>query len=142
MLRHSTVYKLANQGEDTRALSHYLGHRNLQSTARYAPCPSEWRVSPQVLRCGRSPGTLVPSADTLLPYYSPGCLKSIPELTLHAYEDRAPSVTPFRSHSALRTLRERKGVYQRHLAFASLQLMTSLAKGRTKANEDPPAAVP
>jgi hypothetical protein len=28
------------------------------------------------------------------------------------------------------------------LAFASLQLMTSLAKGRTKANEDPPAAVP
>jgi type 1 fimbriae regulatory protein FimB/type 1 fimbriae regulatory protein FimE len=31
MLRHSTGYKLANQGEDTRSLAHYLGHRNLQS---------------------------------------------------------------------------------------------------------------
>jgi type 1 fimbriae regulatory protein FimE len=35
MLRHSTGYKLANQAEDTRSLAHYLGHRNLQSTARY-----------------------------------------------------------------------------------------------------------
>jgi type 1 fimbriae regulatory protein FimB/type 1 fimbriae regulatory protein FimE len=35
MLRHSTGYKLANQGEDKRSLAHYLGHRNLQSTARY-----------------------------------------------------------------------------------------------------------
>jgi type 1 fimbriae regulatory protein FimB/type 1 fimbriae regulatory protein FimE len=35
MLRHSCGYKLANQGEDTRSLAHYLGHRNLQSTARY-----------------------------------------------------------------------------------------------------------
>jgi type 1 fimbriae regulatory protein FimE len=35
MLRHSTGYKLANQGEVTRSLAHYLGHRNLQSTARY-----------------------------------------------------------------------------------------------------------
>jgi type 1 fimbriae regulatory protein FimE len=35
MLRHSTGYKLANQGEDARSLAHYLGHRNLQSTARY-----------------------------------------------------------------------------------------------------------
>jgi type 1 fimbriae regulatory protein FimB/type 1 fimbriae regulatory protein FimE len=35
MLRHSTGYKLANQGEDTRSLAHYLGHGNLQSTARY-----------------------------------------------------------------------------------------------------------
>jgi type 1 fimbriae regulatory protein FimE len=35
MLRHSTGYKLANQGEDTRSLAYYLGHRNLQSTARY-----------------------------------------------------------------------------------------------------------
>jgi len=32
MLRHSTGYKLAN---DTRSLAHYLGHHNLQSTARY-----------------------------------------------------------------------------------------------------------
>jgi type 1 fimbriae regulatory protein FimE len=35
MLRHSTGFKLANQGEDTRSLAHFLGHRNLQSTARY-----------------------------------------------------------------------------------------------------------
>jgi type 1 fimbriae regulatory protein FimB/type 1 fimbriae regulatory protein FimE len=32
MLRHSTGYKLANDGHDTRSLAHYLGHRNLQST--------------------------------------------------------------------------------------------------------------
>src|SRR6516225_1925210 len=31
MLRHSTGYKLANDGHDTRSLAHYLGHRNLQS---------------------------------------------------------------------------------------------------------------
>jgi type 1 fimbriae regulatory protein FimB/type 1 fimbriae regulatory protein FimE len=35
MLRHSTGYKLANDGQDTPSLAHYLGHRNLQSTARY-----------------------------------------------------------------------------------------------------------
>ena len=35
MLRHSTGYKLATDGHDTRSLAHYLGHRNLQSTARY-----------------------------------------------------------------------------------------------------------
>jgi type 1 fimbriae regulatory protein FimE len=35
MLRHSTGYKLANDGHDTRSLAHYLGHQNLQSTARY-----------------------------------------------------------------------------------------------------------
>ena len=35
MLRHSTGYKLANDGHDTRSVAHYLGHRNLQSTVRY-----------------------------------------------------------------------------------------------------------
>jgi type 1 fimbriae regulatory protein FimB/type 1 fimbriae regulatory protein FimE len=35
MLRHACGYKLANDGQDTRSLAHYLGHRNLQSTARY-----------------------------------------------------------------------------------------------------------
>jgi site-specific recombinase XerD len=35
MLRYSTGYKLANDGHDTRSLAHYLGHRNLQSTARF-----------------------------------------------------------------------------------------------------------
>ena len=31
MLRHSTGYKLANDGADTRSLAHYLGHRNLHA---------------------------------------------------------------------------------------------------------------
>lgn len=35
MLRHSTGYKLANDGEDTRAIQHYLGHRNITHTVRY-----------------------------------------------------------------------------------------------------------
>jgi type 1 fimbriae regulatory protein FimE len=44
MLRHSTGYKLANDGQDTRSLAHYLGHRNLQSTARYtALAPDRFR---------------------------------------------------------------------------------------------------
>ncbi len=35
MLRHSTGYKLAADGVDTRALQAYLGHRNIQNTTRY-----------------------------------------------------------------------------------------------------------
>jgi type 1 fimbriae regulatory protein FimE len=35
MLRHATGYKLANDGQDTRAIQHYLGHRNIQHTAHY-----------------------------------------------------------------------------------------------------------
>ena len=35
MLRHSTGYKLANDGHDTRAIQHYLGHRAIASTVRY-----------------------------------------------------------------------------------------------------------
>jgi type 1 fimbriae regulatory protein FimB/type 1 fimbriae regulatory protein FimE len=35
MLRHSCGYKLANDGHDTRAVQHYLGHRNIQNTVRY-----------------------------------------------------------------------------------------------------------
>jgi integrase len=35
MLRHACGYKLANDGQDTRALQAYLGHRNIQNTARY-----------------------------------------------------------------------------------------------------------
>jgi type 1 fimbriae regulatory protein FimB len=35
MLRHSTGYKLANDGQDTRAIQHYLGHRNIQHTVAY-----------------------------------------------------------------------------------------------------------
>ena len=35
MLRHACGFKLANDGRDTRALQHYLGHRNIQHTVRY-----------------------------------------------------------------------------------------------------------
>ncbi len=35
MLRHATGYKLANDGHDTRAIQHYLGHANIQHTVRY-----------------------------------------------------------------------------------------------------------
>jgi type 1 fimbriae regulatory protein FimB/type 1 fimbriae regulatory protein FimE len=35
MLRHACGYKLAQDGQDTRAIQHYLGHRNIQHTVRY-----------------------------------------------------------------------------------------------------------
>jgi len=35
MLRHSTGFKLANDGQDTRAIQHYLGHKNIQHTVNY-----------------------------------------------------------------------------------------------------------
>jgi integrase len=35
MLRHACGYKLANDGHDTRALQHYLGHKSIQHTVRY-----------------------------------------------------------------------------------------------------------
>lgn len=35
MLRHSTGFKLANEGRDTRGIQHYLGHKNIQHTVSY-----------------------------------------------------------------------------------------------------------
>src|SRR5262245_7564817 len=35
VFRHSCGYKLANDGHDTRAIQHYLGHRSIVSTVRY-----------------------------------------------------------------------------------------------------------
>jgi integrase len=35
MLRHACGFKLANDAHDTRALQHYLGHKNIQHTVRY-----------------------------------------------------------------------------------------------------------
>ena len=35
MLRHATGYKLANDGQDTRSLQAYLGHKNITHTVRY-----------------------------------------------------------------------------------------------------------
>lgn len=41
MLRHSTGYKLANDGQDTRAIQQYLGHRNITHTVRYTELSPE-----------------------------------------------------------------------------------------------------
>jgi integrase len=35
MLRHACGFKLANDGNDTRAIQAYLGHRSIMSTVRY-----------------------------------------------------------------------------------------------------------
>jgi type 1 fimbriae regulatory protein FimB/type 1 fimbriae regulatory protein FimE len=35
MLRHSTVFYLANHGHDTRAIQSYLGHANIKNTVIY-----------------------------------------------------------------------------------------------------------
>ena len=35
MLRHACGFKLANDGHDTRAIQHYMGHKNIQHTVRY-----------------------------------------------------------------------------------------------------------
>jgi integrase len=44
MLRHGCGYKLANDGQDTRAIQSYLGHRSIQSTVRYtALAPDRFR---------------------------------------------------------------------------------------------------
>jgi type 1 fimbriae regulatory protein FimB/type 1 fimbriae regulatory protein FimE len=41
MLRHACGYKLANDGHDTRAIQHYLGHRNITHTTRYTDLASD-----------------------------------------------------------------------------------------------------
>ncbi len=35
MLRHGAGFKLANAGQDTRAIQHYLGHKDIKHTVRY-----------------------------------------------------------------------------------------------------------
>jgi type 1 fimbriae regulatory protein FimB/type 1 fimbriae regulatory protein FimE len=41
MLRHAAGYKLANDGQDTRAIQHYLSHKNLSHTVRYTELSPE-----------------------------------------------------------------------------------------------------
>jgi type 1 fimbriae regulatory protein FimE len=41
MLRHACGFKLANDGRDTRAIQHYLGHRNIQHTVHYTELAPE-----------------------------------------------------------------------------------------------------
>jgi integrase len=48
MLRHSTGYKLAGDGHDTRSIQDYLGHRDIRHTVRYTelspkPFRNFWR---------------------------------------------------------------------------------------------------
>ncbi|MEI6394637.1 MAG: tyrosine-type recombinase/integrase [Verrucomicrobiota bacterium] len=40
-LRHAAGYKLAMDGRDTRAIQHYLGHRNICHTVLYTDLSSE-----------------------------------------------------------------------------------------------------
>ncbi len=40
MLRHACGFKLANAVHDTRAIQHYLGHKNIQHTVRYTELTS------------------------------------------------------------------------------------------------------
>lgn len=49
----STGYKLVNDGHDTQSLAHYLGHRNLQSTARYTAL-RRTVLDPRVFGCQRT----------------------------------------------------------------------------------------
>ena len=41
MLRHACGFKLANDGVDTRALQHFMGHRNIMHTVRYTELRSD-----------------------------------------------------------------------------------------------------
>jgi len=41
MLRHACGYKLANEGQDTRAIQLYMGHRNIQNTVGYTQLSAE-----------------------------------------------------------------------------------------------------
>ena len=46
MLRHACGFKLANDGHDTRALQHYLGHKNIQHTVRYTDMAPDCIATP------------------------------------------------------------------------------------------------
>jgi len=41
MLRHAAGYKFANEGQDTRSLQHWLGHRSIEHTVRYTELSAE-----------------------------------------------------------------------------------------------------
>ena len=41
MLRHATGFYLANEGHDTRAIQHYLGHKQISHTVRYTELRSD-----------------------------------------------------------------------------------------------------
>jgi len=46
MLRHACGFKLTNDGHDTRALQHYLRHKNIQHTVRYTEmAPDRFKIT-------------------------------------------------------------------------------------------------
>jgi type 1 fimbriae regulatory protein FimB/type 1 fimbriae regulatory protein FimE len=46
MLRHACGFKVANDGHDTRALQHYVGHKNIADTVRYTElAPDRFKTS-------------------------------------------------------------------------------------------------
>src|SRR4051794_33688154 len=66
MLRHACGYKLANDGQDTRALQHYLGHKNIQHTVRYTGLAADrfrsfWEDYGCSAHCARARVTLADS---------------------------------------------------------------------------------
>src|SRR5438128_6164792 len=73
MLRHSTGYKLANQGEDTRSLAHYLGigiyNRPLDLLRlRLIGSLASGRIRPSIIR--RRPSRCRSCCQDLLPSLS------------------------------------------------------------------------
>jgi hypothetical protein len=42
--RIAVIFKLANDGHDTPAVQHYLGHKNIQHTVRYTEITSSYLV--------------------------------------------------------------------------------------------------
>ena len=59
MLRHSCGYKLANDGQDTRAIQHYLGHKSINSTVRYtALAPDRFRLLEGLMLQERLPSAM------------------------------------------------------------------------------------
>jgi integrase len=55
MLRHSCGYKLANDGEDTRAIQDWLGHVSIVHTTRYtAQSPARFRISGGIREASRA----------------------------------------------------------------------------------------
>jgi site-specific recombinase XerD len=54
MLRHACGFKLANDGQDTRA-QHYLGHQNIQHSVRYTELSPERTLAVLFLTDTREP---------------------------------------------------------------------------------------
>jgi site-specific recombinase XerD len=53
-----TDIKLANDGQDTRVLQHYMGHKNIMHTVRYTEmAPDRFRISGKTDNSAQWPNT-------------------------------------------------------------------------------------